>query len=210
MKFIIQILGALVFLLAVMPAHAHEHQPELEVELSVYDAYGVSAFDLIAQEAHGFIADDAHELLAQASPAQAAPAPNVQEAKGIRQYARARDQPPNQAEGNLLAYQDGDSGGSSTDAEDAQADLFAQDGSGTTGQPAEEEDTALQRLWAWLIENWVAAVLGFLMILEVIVNLTPTDRDNAWFRWLRDIIHGIIPNHRKGGGTHPDYPEPKA
>jgi len=70
---------------------------------------------------------------------------------------------------------------------------------------ADDEEPAswLDRFWAWLKENWAEAVLGALFIIETVVNLTPTEKDNAWFRWLRDLIQSIIPNRAKGGGTHP-------
>lgn len=70
---------------------------------------------------------------------------------------------------------------------------------------ADDEEPAswLETFWAWLKENWAETILGLLFIIETIVNLTPTERDNAWFKWLKDIIQSIIPNRAKGGGTHP-------
>jgi hypothetical protein len=72
--------------------------------------------------------------------------------------------------------------------------------------PAPEEPTVWEQIWAWLKVNWAEALLGLMLIIETIVNLTPTERDNAWFKWLRDIVNSIIPNRKKGGGTHTSPP----
>lgn len=70
-------------------------------------------------------------------------------------------------------------------------------------EPQEQEESSFfDELWAWLLANWMMALLGLLGIIEIVVNLTPTEKDNAWFVWLRDIINSIIPNNRKGGGVH--------
>lgn len=68
--------------------------------------------------------------------------------------------------------------------------------------PEEDEPTIWQEFWAWLRINWVAFLLGLIGVVEIVVNLTPTQKDNAWFIWLREIIQSIIPNRKSGGGTH--------
>lgn len=68
--------------------------------------------------------------------------------------------------------------------------------------PVEEEPTIWQQFWGWLKLNWVAFLLGLIGVIEIVVNLTPTQKDNAWFLWLREIIQSIIPNRKSGGGTH--------
>lgn len=69
---------------------------------------------------------------------------------------------------------------------------------------ADDEQPAswLEVFWAWLKQNWGAALLGLLTILETVVRLTPTEKDNAWFNWLKNIIDSLIPNRASGGGTH--------
>lgn len=70
--------------------------------------------------------------------------------------------------------------------------------------PASEEETTTtwQKLLAWLKDNWVAALFGLLAIVEVVVTLTPTERDNSWFVWLKNFVQSILPNRKAGGGTH--------
>lgn len=75
----------------------------------------------------------------------------------------------------------------------------------TPDMPTDEPDTEYSfwaALWDWIKSNWAESILGLFAFIEVIVTLTPTDRDNAWFRWLRDLIQKIIPNNKAGGGTH--------
>jgi hypothetical protein len=82
-------------------------------------------------------------------------------------------------------------------------DSLGEDAQGDVLEPAEDEETALQRLWAWLKSNWLMALFALLGIIEIIVHLTPTERDNAWFKWLMEMIDRILPNRRAPGGVHP-------
>jgi len=65
--------------------------------------------------------------------------------------------------------------------------------------PAIEEGESLadyaKRNWKWL-----AAVL--ILLLEFIVRLTPTEKDNAILSRFLGILGTIVPNLKKGGGTH--------
>lgn len=54
-----------------------------------------------------------------------------------------------------------------------------------------------------LKNSWVEILLAFLAFLKVIVNLTPTEKDNAIFAWIDKIINWIIPNRKAGGGSFP-------
>lgn len=58
-------------------------------------------------------------------------------------------------------------------------------------------------LWLWIKSHWAESILGVLAIIEVIVNLTPTDKDNSWFAWLKGLIQKILPNRSSSGGVHP-------
>lgn len=50
--------------------------------------------------------------------------------------------------------------------------------------------------------NWGILIVALMGFLKVVVNLTPTDKDNKVFGWLDSIFNLFIPNYRKGGGTH--------
>jgi len=50
-------------------------------------------------------------------------------------------------------------------------------------------------------ENWVALVLGLMGFIELIVRLTPSEKDNSIFNWLAMLINALLPNIKKGGGT---------
>lgn len=67
-----------------------------------------------------------------------------------------------------------------------------------TDDPPEEKRT----LWEIIKENWWALILGLIGFIEVIVTITPTEKDNTWLKWLKNIVQGIIPNKKSGGGKH--------
>jgi hypothetical protein len=54
----------------------------------------------------------------------------------------------------------------------------------------------------FILENWGALLFGLLGFIKIIVNLTPSDKDNKVFEFLDKLISFIIPNLKKGGGTH--------
>lgn len=59
----------------------------------------------------------------------------------------------------------------------------------------------IQKLIDWFTKNW-AYIVGALGIIEIIVRLTPSEKDNAYFAWFSNLLDSIIPNLKKGGGTH--------
>jgi hypothetical protein len=94
----------------------------------------------------------------------------------------------------------------------ATGELLAYNQSSTTSvsadDPVPDDDGpgGLMGVWNWLVENWgsiLMGLLGLLGVIEVIVKLTPTEKDNAWFKWLKDLFDKLIPNRSKYGGTHP-------
>jgi len=93
------------------------------------------------------------------------------------------------------------------ESDDPVIDSIAQAQASNPAAP-EPETTLWQRIFAYLRENTAEAVMALLMIGQIIVNLTPTEKDNGWFLWLRRIFEMIFPNLKKGGGTFP--PPPKA
>tara|TARA_R100000458_G_C8089486_1_gene120815 strand:+ start:417 stop:590 length:174 start_codon:yes stop_codon:yes gene_type:complete len=55
---------------------------------------------------------------------------------------------------------------------------------------------------SFIIENWIELLIGLMAFLKIIVNLTPSDKDNGVFALVDTIINAIIPNKNKKGGTH--------
>lgn len=60
----------------------------------------------------------------------------------------------------------------------------------------DEEGTA-----GFLKTYWLELLIAFMAFAKVIVNLTPTTRDNKVFGWLDTLLNAITPNYKKGGGT---------
>jgi hypothetical protein len=95
-------------------------------------------------------------------------------------------------------------GGAATDsAANAQAQGAETDAEASDPVAPEPETPFWQKFLAYLRENTAEAVMALLMIGQIIVNLTPTEKDNGWFLWLRKIFEMIFPNLKKGGGTFP-------
>tara|TARA_R100001198_G_scaffold57189_1_gene32720 strand:+ start:263 stop:424 length:162 start_codon:yes stop_codon:yes gene_type:complete len=49
----------------------------------------------------------------------------------------------------------------------------------------------------FIVENWIALTIGVMALLKVIVNLTPSDSDNAVFGYLDILITAITGDRRK-------------
>jgi|DEB0MinimDraft_6_1074348.scaffolds.fasta_scaffold17175_6 hypothetical protein len=49
----------------------------------------------------------------------------------------------------------------------------------------------------FIAENWVPLTIGIMAFLKVIVNLTPTDKDNMVFGYLDVLITAITGDRRK-------------
>ncbi len=57
----------------------------------------------------------------------------------------------------------------------------------------------------WLMEHYadlIAIVVGLIAVAEIVVNLTPSEKDNSILLKIKNALSAIIPNFRKGGGTH--------
>ncbi len=52
-------------------------------------------------------------------------------------------------------------------------------------------------------KNAAELILGLLGFLKIIVNLTPTEKDNKIFGLLDNFINWIVPNFKAGGGKFP-------
>ncbi len=57
----------------------------------------------------------------------------------------------------------------------------------------------------WLMEHYtdlIAIVVGLIGVAEIVVNLTPSEKDNSVLLKIKNALSAVIPNFRKGGGTH--------
>ena len=61
-------------------------------------------------------------------------------------------------------------------------------------------DTPVPEKGNFLKDNWAALVLALMGFAKIVVNLTPTEADNAIFGLLDNFINMLIPNLKKGGG----------
>lgn len=48
-------------------------------------------------------------------------------------------------------------------------------------------------------QNWGVLLMGFLSFLELIVRLTPTEKDNSILNFISKLLNYILPNLKKGG-----------
>jgi len=52
-----------------------------------------------------------------------------------------------------------------------------------------------------IVENWGILSLGLMSFIEIIVRLTPSEKDNSIFNFVSKILNALVPNRRKAGGT---------
>jgi len=45
-------------------------------------------------------------------------------------------------------------------------------------------------------------VMALILLLEIVVNLTPSDKDNSILLKIKNAVAFIFPNRKKEGGTH--------
>lgn len=64
------------------------------------------------------------------------------------------------------------------------------------------EPVGSMNLVDFLKENWIALIGGLIALAEVVVKLTPTEKDNSILKKIIDILFFFIPNLKSGGGTH--------
>ena len=50
--------------------------------------------------------------------------------------------------------------------------------------------------------SWQEIVLALVAVFEVVVRITPTDKDNTILGKILWLLNKIIPNNTKNGGTH--------
>ena len=49
----------------------------------------------------------------------------------------------------------------------------------------------------FLTSNWIAILIGALAFIKIIVNLTPTEKDNKIFGYIDDIVNFFIKDKKK-------------
>jgi len=54
----------------------------------------------------------------------------------------------------------------------------------------------------FMLINWEVLLFALLALVKVIVNLTPSTKDNKVFTLLDNFINWLVPNLKKGGGRH--------
>lgn len=65
----------------------------------------------------------------------------------------------------------------------------------------EQTNVEQEKAKNFLTDNWGALLLGLLGFLDLVVRLTPTEKDNSIVNFLLTVFNAIIPNFRKGGGS---------
>jgi len=68
-----------------------------------------------------------------------------------------------------------------------------------TPAPVEENSGGF---WGLVKTHWGAILSAFLIFIESIIRITPSNKDNSIFSFIKFILDKIIPNARSGGGTH--------
>jgi|TARA_Y100000356_G_C11186374_1_gene249665 hypothetical protein len=48
----------------------------------------------------------------------------------------------------------------------------------------------------FIIQNWAELLIAIMALAKVIVNLTPTEKDNKVFGWLDTFINSIVADRR--------------
>lgn len=49
----------------------------------------------------------------------------------------------------------------------------------------------------FLLDNWGELIIGIMALAKVVVNLTPTTKDNQVFGWIDTLISAITGDRRK-------------
>tara|TARA_B100001059_G_scaffold224882_1_gene251492 strand:- start:606 stop:800 length:195 start_codon:yes stop_codon:yes gene_type:complete len=63
----------------------------------------------------------------------------------------------------------------------------------------------MTNLFQWFQSNGDVVfelVMALILLLEIVVNLTPSDKDNSILLKIKNAVAFIFPNRKKEGGTH--------
>ena len=56
---------------------------------------------------------------------------------------------------------------------------------------------------SWFKDNWVSWVAILMVVIQAVVNLTPTGADNSIFLLLKKLFDSVFPNRKTNGDVHP-------
>ena len=48
-----------------------------------------------------------------------------------------------------------------------------------------------------ILENWAQLILAVMVVAKVVVNLTPTEKDNKIFTYVDDFVNYLVKDKRK-------------
>jgi len=54
----------------------------------------------------------------------------------------------------------------------------------------------------FILTNWLELLVAVMALMKVIVNLTPTEKDNQVFSYIDKLINAVVPNKNKKGKKH--------
>jgi len=49
----------------------------------------------------------------------------------------------------------------------------------------------------FIIDNWGELLIGAMAFIKIIVNITPTEKDNMVFGWLDSLVNMIVADRKK-------------
>lgn len=49
----------------------------------------------------------------------------------------------------------------------------------------------------FILDNWGELLIGAMAFIKIIVNLTPTEKDNMVFGWLDSLVNTIVADRKK-------------
>ena len=53
----------------------------------------------------------------------------------------------------------------------------------------------------WIKEHWITLLFALIGFIEVIVRVTPSEKDNSIFNFIVRVINALIPNRDKSTGN---------
>lgn len=69
-------------------------------------------------------------------------------------------------------------------------------------EPANDgEQSSSGGVWAFLWANIATILWALIALIEVVVRLTPSEKDNSILSYITQVLSKIVPNRRVGGGT---------
>lgn len=63
----------------------------------------------------------------------------------------------------------------------------------------------MDSIFQWFMEHKdsvIELIVALVLVLEIIANLTPSEKDNSILLKIKNLISKLFPNNKIGGGTH--------